>query len=91
MEDVRRYKGLVAKQAINSFRDRFDPRRYNGAMFLGLGGICVKSHGGTDALGFCHALKLTHELITDNLNDGIKEDYARFTSEHHSIPEIEAD
>ena len=82
---------LVAKQAINSFRERFDPRRYNGAMFLGLGGICVKSHGGTDALGFCHALKLTHELITDDLNAGIKEDYARFTSEHHSIPEIEAD
>lgn len=82
---------LVAKQAINSFRDRFDPRRYNGAMFLGLGGICVKSHGGTDALGFSHALKLTHELITDNLNAGIKEDYARFTSEHHAIPETETD
>ncbi len=82
---------LVAKQAINSFRDRFDPRRYNGAMFLGLGGICVKSHGGTDALGFSHALKLTHELITDNLNAGIKEDYARFISEHHAIPEIETD
>ena len=82
---------LVAKQAINSFRDRFDPRRYNGAMFLGLGGICVKSHGGTDALGFSHALKLTHELITDNLNAGIKEDYARFSSEHHAIPETETD
>ncbi len=77
---------LVARPAINSFRDRFDPRRYNGAMFLGLGGICVKSHGGTDALGFCHAIKVAHELVTDRLNDGIKEDYARFSSEHHTIP-----
>jgi len=81
---------LIAKQAIGSFRTRFDPRRYNGAMFLGLGGICVKSHGGTDALGFCHAIKLTHELITDKLNEGIKEDYARFSSEHHIISEIDA-
>lgn len=80
---------LVAKPAIDSFRRRFDPRRYNGAMFLGLGGICVKSHGGTDALGFCHAVKVAHELVSDNLNEGIKEDYARFTSEHHTIPDID--
>ena len=76
---------LIAKQAINSFRTRFDPRRYNGAMFLGLGGICVKSHGGTDALGFCTAVKLTHELVSDELNEGIKEDYARFMAEHHDF------
>lgn len=82
---------LIAKPAIDSFRTRFDPRRYNGAMFLGLGGICVKSHGGTDGLGFCHAIKVAHELVVDNLNDGIKEDYARFTSEHIPIPDITAD
>jgi glycerol-3-phosphate acyltransferase PlsX len=76
---------LIAKPAIDSFRTRFDPRRYNGAMFLGLGGICVKSHGGTDGLGFFHAIKVAHELVVDNLNEGIKEDYARFSSEHHVI------
>lgn len=76
---------LIAKPAIDSFRTRFDPRRYNGAMFLGLGGICVKSHGGTDSVGFCNAIKVANELIVDNLNDGIKEDYARFSSEHHVI------
>ncbi|MBF0248376.1 MAG: phosphate acyltransferase PlsX [Alphaproteobacteria bacterium] len=84
----RKLGALFALPAINSFRTRFDPRRYNGAMFLGLGGICVKSHGGTDALGFCHAIKVAHELVQDRLNDGIKEDYARFSSEHHVIPEI---
>lgn len=82
---------LIAKPAIDAFRERFDPRRYNGAMFLGLNGICVKSHGGTDAFGFCHAVKLAHELVTDQLNEGIKEDYARFSSEHHTIPLIPAD
>ena len=82
---------LIAKPAIDSFRERFDPRRYNGAMFLGLGGICVKSHGGTDALGFCYAIKVAHELIKDQLNEGIKEDYARFSSEHHSIPLVTAE
>ncbi|MCR4377351.1 MAG: phosphate acyltransferase PlsX [Rhodospirillales bacterium] len=75
---------LIAKPAIDSFRTRFDPRRYNGAMFLGLGGICVKSHGGTDGLGFFHAIKVAHELVVDKLNEGIKEDYARFSSEHHN-------
>ena len=35
---------------------RADPRRYNGAMFLGLQGVCVKSHGGTDAVGFANAI-----------------------------------
>ena len=82
---------LIAKQGINAFRTRFDPRRYNGAMFLGLGGICVKSHGGTDAFGFCTAVKLTHELITDRLNECIKEDYARFSSEHPDLSETAAD
>lgn len=82
---------LIAKPAIDSFRTRFDPRRYDGAMFLGLNGICIKSHGGTDALGFCHAVKLAHELVTDELIDGIKEDYARFSSEHHTIPLNSAD
>ncbi len=64
----------VAKPALNQFRMRVDPRLYNGAMFLGLNGICVKSHGGTDALGFANALDVAVELISDNLNDVIKED-----------------
>ena len=82
---IRMLGALIAKPAIDRFRTRFDPRRYNGAMFLGLGGICVKSHGGTDGLGFFYAIKVAHELVVDNLNEGIKEDYARFSSEHHII------
>ena len=67
---------LFAKPALTKFRRRLDPRSYNGAMFLGLNGICVKSHGGTDGFGFANALEVAVELIRDGLNDVIKEDLA---------------
>ena len=73
-----RLGALLASPALRAFRIRLDPSRYNGAMFLGLNGICVKSHGGTDPVGFANAVKVAHKLITDRVNDGIKEDYARF-------------
>lgn len=75
---------LFAYPALRKLKDRYDPRRYNGAMFLGLNGICVKSHGGTDPIGFANAIKVAEELVSDGLNDGIKEDYARFSAEEHT-------
>ena len=69
---------LLAKSALMSFKMRVDTRRYNGAMFVGLNGICVKSHGGTDALGFSNAIHVAHELISNNFNESIKEDYEQF-------------
>ncbi|MCC6598905.1 MAG: phosphate acyltransferase PlsX [Alphaproteobacteria bacterium] len=50
--------GLLAFFALRRFRDRLDPRRYNGGVFLGLNGVCIKSHGGCDALAFSSAVKL---------------------------------
>ncbi|MBT3238811.1 MAG: phosphate acyltransferase PlsX [Rhodospirillaceae bacterium] len=73
--------GLLAKPALNKLRMRLDPSRYNGAMFLGLNGICVKSHGGTDALGFSNALGVAAELVNDGLNDVIKEDLSHLDTE----------
>ena len=72
---------LLARPSLYRFRDRIDPRRYNGAMFLGLDGICVKSHGGTDAFGFANAINVAHRLIADDINEGIKEDLARQTAD----------
>ncbi len=80
--------GLLARLALLRFRDRIDPRRYNGAMFLGLNGICVKSHGGTDAFGFANAVNVACELIADRLNEGIKEDLAWLAA--HTLPMSEA-
>jgi glycerol-3-phosphate acyltransferase PlsX len=53
---------VLARPALRMLRKRIDPRRYNGAMFLGLNGIAVKSHGGTDALGFANAIDVAVDL-----------------------------
>jgi glycerol-3-phosphate acyltransferase PlsX len=53
--------GLLSRPALAGFRERFDPRRYNGASFLGLRGIVVKSHGNADRQAFFNAIQ-TAEL-----------------------------
>jgi glycerol-3-phosphate acyltransferase PlsX len=67
---------LLARSAFAKLRMRTDPRRYNGAMFLGLQGICVKSHGGTDALGFANAVCAAVNLAAHGFNEKIKEELA---------------
>lgn len=62
---------LLAKPALEKLRQRLDPRRYNGAMFLGLNGIVVKSHGGTDALGFANAIDVAVDLVRQGTNERI--------------------
>ena len=54
---------LLARPALRKLRKRVDPRRYNGAVFLGLNGIAVKSHGGTDAYGFANAIGVAVDLV----------------------------
>ena len=53
-----RFSGLVALPVLRNLRDSLDPRRYNGASFLGLNGIVVKSHGGADQLAFQQAIRV---------------------------------
>ncbi|MBT3361095.1 MAG: phosphate acyltransferase PlsX [Rhodospirillales bacterium] len=65
---------LLARPALNQLRMRMDPRRYNGAMLVGLNGICVKSHGSTDELGFANAIGVAANLVTGEFNERIKED-----------------
>ena len=74
---VARIGYLLARRALLKFRMRTDTRRYNGAMFLGLNGIAIKSHGGTDALGFANAIGVAVDLVTGGFNDRIKEELAR--------------
>jgi len=69
---------LLARPAMMALRERVDPRRYNGGMLLGLNGISVKSHGGTDAVGFAHAVALAADMIDDGLIQHITADMARF-------------
>tara|TARA_E500000331_G_scaffold347640_1_gene388110 strand:+ start:282 stop:1301 length:1020 start_codon:yes stop_codon:yes gene_type:complete len=72
---------LIAKPALNQLKIKLDPRRYNGAMFLGLNGICIKSHGGTDAFGFAHAIEVGYDLIANSINDSIKQDFSQLQAD----------
>lgn len=67
---------VLARRGLNKLRARLDPRRYNGAMFVGLNGIVVKSHGGTDAFGFANAIGVAIDMASNNLNDRIIEELA---------------
>jgi phosphate acyltransferase len=65
---------LLAKPALQGLRDRFDPRLYNGALFLGVNGVVVKSHGGTDAIGFASAINAAVDFVHQGTNDRIIEE-----------------
>jgi glycerol-3-phosphate acyltransferase PlsX len=66
---------VFAATALKKLSQRLDPRRYNGAVFLGLDGIAVKSHGGSDAIGFANAIGVAVDMkvngFLDKIRDGI--------------------
>ncbi len=70
---------LLAKPAFVVMKRRLDPRRYNGAMFLGLDGISVKSHGGADGYAFYHAMKTAYMLVDNHINERLTEEL-----QHHA-------
>lgn len=70
---------LLARPAMRKLRQRVDPRRYNGAVFLGLAGIAVKSHGGSDALGFAHAIGVAADLAHHGFIDAMRADFEALT------------
>lgn len=67
---------LLCFGAFKRLRKRVDPRRYNGAMFLGLQGVCVKSHGYADAEGFANAIGVAHGLVSHGFNERIAKELA---------------
>ena len=68
---------VFARGALRKFAARLDPRRYNGAMFLGLAGIAVKSHGSTDAFGFANAIGVAADLKLNGFLQKIGDELAR--------------
>jgi glycerol-3-phosphate acyltransferase PlsX len=71
---------LLARPAMNALRARVDPRRYNGAIFMGLNGVCVKSHGGTDAFGFANAIGVAVDMVTNGAIEKMRQDFAVATA-----------
>lgn len=74
----------IASPALSKVKKNTDPRNYNGAMFLGLNGIVVKSHGGSDNLGFANAIKVAYKLGKNDINEHITEE---MISSGHVPPE----
>jgi glycerol-3-phosphate acyltransferase PlsX len=68
--------GFFASGALNALRRKLDPRASNGGIFLGLNGVVVKSHGGTDALGFASALDMAIDMTKADVNSIIVADRA---------------
>ena len=58
---------------LKKFKKRLDPRLYNGAIFIGLDSPVVKSHGGTDYLGFSNSLDVCNRIVKGNLIEKIKQ------------------
>jgi phosphate acyltransferase len=58
---------LLARPAFKMLRDKMDPSKSNGGVFLGLNGVVIKSHGGTDAEGFASAIDVGYEMVREGL------------------------
>lgn len=71
-----RLGALLAKRSLKTLFNRVDPRLYNGAMFLGLNGIAVKSHGSADGKAFANAIGVSVELAVNGVNERITEELA---------------
>ena len=67
---------ILSSRSIDSnlkkFKKRLDPRLYNGAIFIGLNNPVVKSHGGTDFIGFSNSLDVCNRIVQGNLIEKIK-------------------
>ena len=63
---------LLSYFPLKKFKNKLDPRKYNGAIFLGLKGPVVKSHGSTDSLGFSYSLEVCYKIAKGQMIDKIK-------------------
>ena len=71
---------LMARPGLDRLREWLDPRRYNGAVMLGLNGVVVKSHGGTDALGFANAVDVAMDMVVHRFDAQIREGLTRIAA-----------
>ncbi len=68
---------LLARKALQTLRDKMDPNKVNGGVFLGLNGIVIKSHGGTDAEGFAAAVDVGYDMVRYELMSKINQTLIR--------------
>ena len=73
---------LVSRPATELLKHHLDPNNHNGAVFLGLNGVVVKSHGSASALGVANAVAVTARLLEENLTERIMADLARLGADN---------
>ncbi len=69
---------VLAQGAFRALKEKLDPRQLNGGIFLGLNGIVVKSHGGTDATGFACAIDVAYDMASSGVVKRLASDVAGF-------------
>ena len=72
---------LVSRPATELLRHHLDPNNHNGAVFLGLNGVVVKSHGSANAKGVAHAVNVAARLLEEQLTERIASDLAELGEE----------
>jgi len=77
---------LLARSAFDRLREKMDPRKVNGGVFLGLNGIVIKSHGGTDAEGFASAIGLAYDMVRNELLHKIAQDLIHYHRGRFAAP-----
>ena len=76
---------FLARGGFKVLKEKMDPRRVNGGTFLGLNGVAIKSHGGTDALGFASAIDLGYDMAEAGLIRRLATDLAAFQEKLSAI------
>jgi len=78
---------LISYGALKTLKQRIDPRRYNGGVFLGLNGICVKSHGSSDEIGTASAIKLAVRLAEKGFIESVSRDISHVMNQETVLAE----
>ena len=69
---LNKFSIILSYNSLKKFKEKLDPRKYNGAIFLGLESPVVKSHGGTDEIGFAHSINVCNKIVKGNIIEKIK-------------------
>lgn len=80
---------MLSMGAIKRMKDKVDPRKYNGGMFLGLNGVCVKSHGSSDVLGTEHAILVAYDLIRNSFNERVADEIESLMSQESFVSVVD--
>jgi phosphate acyltransferase len=81
---------FFSRSALRALRDQLDPNNHNGAVFLGLNGVVVKSHGGANIKGFANAIGVAHDLVARDIHARIQADLANFAAHRIETPRPDA-